>query len=166
MGRYTTLTEEIQRINGMADIKTQPPCGCEKQNQDLITSSSMEESTDQDKYEDVVFLQGDEAEQPLQILHDEGQDAAMEYLKSWHMAGEHMGNDQLSHGAGDQTYEKDGYIMSWNSHIGYIGLQYEMSKMNQPPQRLPETGVAPDLNPGPQYWKEAVELFNKINKII
>ena len=31
--------------------------------------------------------------------------------------------------------------------------------------KLPVTGVAPDLNPDPQHWNEAVDLFNKINKI-
>jgi len=91
----------------------------------------MSESTDQDKYENVVFLQGDEAYQPLEILDTKGKDAAMEYLKQWHYPGEHEGSPELGHGTSDQTYEKDGYIMSWNSQLGYIGLQYDLSQMNE-----------------------------------
>lgn len=36
-----------------------------------------------------------------------------------------MGSNELSSGSNDRTYEKDGYIMSWNTHIPYIGLQYD-----------------------------------------
>lgn len=85
------------------------------------------ESTDQDQFEDVIFLQGDEAEEPLQILHDQGQDAAMEYLKQSHDYGNHMDRNELPHGSSDQTYEKDGYHMSWNDSLGYIGLTYDLN---------------------------------------
>ena len=91
----------------------------------------VEESTDRDKYEDVVFLQGDEAFEPLERLDREGPDAALEYLKQWHNPGQHMGNQELGHGSADSTYEKDGYIMSWNPALEYIGLQYDSSKLNE-----------------------------------
>jgi hypothetical protein len=102
------------------------------------TSVKIAESTDRDKYEDVVFLQGDEAFEPLERLDREGPDAALEYLKQWHYPGEHQGSQELSHGSEDKTYEKDDYIMTWNSRLGYIGLQYDMSKSNEPSD--PETG--------------------------
>ena len=89
------------------------------------------ESTDQDRYEDVVFMQGEEANEPLEILDTQGEDAAMEYLKQWHQPGQHMGSVDLGHGSSDRTYEKDGYIMSWNSQLNYIGLQYEVSGMDE-----------------------------------
>lgn len=87
----------------------------------------MGEATDQDKYEDVIFIQGEEADEPLQILRDQGQDAAMEYLKQWHDSGNHMGRNELPHGTSDQTYEKDGYHMAWNDRLGYIGLTYDLN---------------------------------------
>lgn len=130
MGRYSTLNEDIQRLNSLAGINTTTdPCGCQQPEGDkeIIKSANMGESTDQDKYEDVVFLQGQDAEEPLQILYNDGQDAALEYLKSWHMLGSHMGSPNLGHGSDDKTYDKDGYHMAWNSRIGYIGLQYDLN---------------------------------------
>jgi len=90
----------------------------------------LNESTDRDKYENVVFLQGDEAYEPLERLDREGEDAALEYLKQWHYPGEHEGARELLHGRSDKTYEKDGYTMSWNPNIGYIGLQFDLSQMD------------------------------------
>lgn len=89
-------------------------------------SEPIGESTDQDRYEEVVFMQGEEAEEPLRILDQQGEDAALEYLKQWHDYGNHMGRNEIPVGGADSTYEKDGYIMSWNPYIGYIGLTYDL----------------------------------------
>jgi len=89
------------------------------------------ESTDQDRYEDVVFMQGEEADEPLEILRNQGEDAAMQYLMQWHSPGQHMGSQELGHGSSDQTYEKDGYTMAWNFPLNYIGLQYELSGLDE-----------------------------------
>jgi len=93
------------------------------------------ESTDQDKYEDVVFMQGEEADEALEILNNQGEDAAMQYLMQWHSPGQHMGSAELGHGSSDQTYEKDGYIMAWNTPLNYIGLQYELSGLDEETER-------------------------------
>jgi len=89
------------------------------------------ESTDQDKYEDVVFMQGEEADEALEILRNQGEEAALQYLMQWHDSGNHMGNAELGHGSSDQTFEKDGYIMSWSFPLNYIGLQYESSGLDE-----------------------------------
>jgi ribosomal protein S6 len=78
-----------------------------------------------DRYEQVVFLDGQEATHALNILMEDGQDAAMDYLKQWHYPGEHDGSNELGNGSLDKTYKKDGYIMSWSSSLGYIGLVYD-----------------------------------------
>lgn len=96
-----------------------------------IIQKVIKESTDLDKYEDVVFLQGEEADEALDILNNEGKDAAMDYLIQWHDPGHHMGKNELGIGSSDQTYRRDGYIMSWNSSFGYIGLDYDLSMMNE-----------------------------------
>ncbi len=85
----------------------------------------IDETTDTEKYEEIVFMQGDEAEEPMEILNVEGPEAAMEFLKQWHNPGEHMGSDSLGHGSQDKTFEKDGYIMSWNPYLPYVGLVYD-----------------------------------------
>ena len=86
---------------------------------------TLDEVTDQERYEDVVFLQGDEAEEALSILDNDGEEAALNYLAQWHSPGHGMGRNELPHGSSDETFEKDGYHMSWNSSLGYIGLVYD-----------------------------------------
>jgi hypothetical protein len=86
---------------------------------------NLDEVTDQERYEDVVFLQGDEAEEALNILDNDGKEAALNYLAQWHSPGHGMGRNELPHGNSDETFEKDGYHMSWNSSLGYIGLVYD-----------------------------------------
>lgn len=104
------------------------------------------ESTDTDRYEDVVFMQGEEADEALEILDNKGEDEALRYLKQWHYPGEHMGSDSLGHGGSDRTYEDDGYIMSWNTSLNYIGLQFDTTyqadnNLNEEAMDHPETNV-------------------------
>ncbi len=87
--------------------------------------STMKDSAvkkDDDDYEDVVFLQGDESIEALDILQNEGEDEALEYLKQWHFPGEHPKIEGRGIGSSDKTYEKDGYIMFYNTPLEYIGL--------------------------------------------
>lgn len=93
--------------------------------------TKLKESIKGDKYEDVVFLQGEEAYEPLRILNNDGEDAALNYLKQWHDYGHHMGSDELGHSNSDDVYKKDNYIMSWNNSLNYIGLQYEFEDTNE-----------------------------------
>lgn len=135
MNRYATLAEEVSRYNSMAgSMPTTQTCWRDNQPQpdkEATTPSAMEESIDTDAYEDVVFLQGSEADEALHILENQGQDAALNYLTQWHMLGQHMGSQGAGHGSRDHTYEKDGYIMSWNTDLNYIGLQYKFPEEGQ-----------------------------------
>lgn len=89
------------------------------------------------RYERVVFAQGDDADEPLGILDSDGEDAAIEYLAEWHNPGEHETGDDLSHGSADDNFESDdGYILSWNTGLGYIGLDFDT-----------EFDLEPDDNP-------------------
>ena len=84
------------------------------------------------RYEDVVFIQGEEAEEPLRILDEKGENAALEYLKQWHFPGEHQTRGILPHGESDYTYDVDGYHMAWNPRIGYIGVVFDTEYPNSP----------------------------------
>lgn len=88
----------------------------------------LNEASKGDRYERVIFLDGEEADEAFEILNNQGKDAALEYLKQWHDYGNHMGSDSLGTGTSDRTYEKDGYIMGWNEPLGYIGLDYEFGE--------------------------------------
>ena len=85
----------------------------------------IDEVTDTERYERVVFMQGEEANEPMDILNNEGKDAAMKHLKQWHYPGEGEGSNETGIGTQDRTYEKDGYTMFWNPYLPYIGLVYD-----------------------------------------
>ena len=76
-------------------------------------------------YEQVVFMQDHEAEEALRILDEQGEYAAVKYLAQWHFPGEHMTSEEPSRGAADDYFEDDhGYVLTWNTGLGYIGLEY------------------------------------------
>lgn len=97
------------------------------------------------RYERVIFAQTDDADEPLSILDNDGEDAAIEYLSEWHNPGEHETADDLSAGSSDRTFESDdGYILSWNQGLRYIGLEFDT-----------EFDLEPDDNPcAPEYHNE------------
>lgn len=74
------------------------------------------------KYRSIVFAQGDDATEPLGILEDKGELAAIKYLLQWDY-GEGDIEDKPHHGTADHIKKWKGYILSWNTHIGYIGLE-------------------------------------------
>lgn len=85
-----------------------------------------------DRYEQIVFMQGHEADEAMDILNNDGEEAAMEYLKQWHYPGEHDGSDTTGKGTMDKTFEKDGYTMMWNPYLPYIGLVYDTEYQAEP----------------------------------
>jgi hypothetical protein len=79
------------------------------------------------KYEDIFFAQNSEdTDEVFEILDDEGEDAAIEYLQQWHYPGEHRVLDESPQGSADTVYEKDGYTLAYNRGLGYIGLVFEV----------------------------------------
>ena len=74
----------------------------------------------------IVFVQGDEAIQPLSILDTDGTEAAIEYLAQWHYPGDHDTGDEPAAGSTDDVFETDdGFILTWNIRLGYIGLEHK-----------------------------------------
>jgi len=92
--------------------------------EDMINEFFGEDPKDQ--YENIVFLQGSEADEALDILTNEGKDEAMEFLKQWHYPGEHELMNGEGHGSSDSIYKKDDYVMAYNTPMGYIGLQHKV----------------------------------------
>jgi len=90
-----------------------------------MNEQNKHESDPKDRYEEVIFFQNSQAYRPLKILSDKGSVAALEFLKQWHYPGEHMCRDNVGAGTADVIFKADGYIMSYNEPLGYIGLVYD-----------------------------------------
>lgn len=76
-------------------------------------------------WQGVVFMQGDDADAPLDLLWEEGTDAAFEHLLQWDY--EREGDvRQAPWGRGDhlQEFERHGetFALTWNDGLHYIGL--------------------------------------------
>lgn len=99
-------------------------------------ASYLKEGMDNDRYEQVVFLQDHEADYALNILMQDGEDEAMDYLMQWHQSGNHETSEDAGFGSSDKTYERDGYTMAWNPSLGYISLVHDLnSSMDEDSQR-------------------------------
>lgn len=80
-------------------------------------------------YHEIVFMQGEDATEPLRLLDDEGADEAIKYLAQWDYGGEneHSPKTERPWGDADRVYHTpapDGqtYFLTWNTGLGYIGL--------------------------------------------
>lgn len=74
-------------------------------------------------YRSIVFAQGDDAVEPLRILED-GPDAAIEYLAQWESEPRAFSEKSFA-GSRDSVYRKGNLVLSWNTRLGYIGLERE-----------------------------------------
>lgn len=74
-------------------------------------------------YEHIVFAQGEDADEPLRILDEQGEEAAIEYLLQWDDGECAEVSDASSAGSSDDTFEVDDLILTYNRRLGYIGLE-------------------------------------------
>ena len=70
----------------------------------------------------IVFMQGEKADEPLGILNEKGQDAAIKYLAQWDQGEYYNLTDFLNAGSNDTIYEDENYILVYNNTLNYIGL--------------------------------------------
>lgn len=85
------------------------------------------------RYERVIFAEDytEAGKEAFEILDADGPDEVISFLSEWHYPGEHDSADELGHGTADETYydENSGYWLSWNTGLGYIGLEYDTEFM-------------------------------------
>lgn len=74
--------------------------------------------------ERIIFLQGEEANEALDIYREQGLDAVFEYLSQWHYPGEHETANEFSAGLSDRVFNQDEYRLTVNANLNYIGLEY------------------------------------------
>ena len=77
--------------------------------------------------ENIVFLQGQDADEAMQIYYDEGIDALFKFLEQWHYPGEHEIRSDLGAGGEDSTYNIDNYVLTVNTRLNYCGLEYVLN---------------------------------------
>ena len=77
-------------------------------------------------FQRIVFMQGEDAQEALDILDNDGTDAAIEYLAQWDMEPGEI-EDESAAGTDDDVYQSDdGYILTYNTRLGYIGLERQV----------------------------------------
>lgn len=75
-------------------------------------------------YQRIVFMQNEEAEEALAILDDQGEEAAIDHLAQWDNGDEGEEFPETAAGSSDDVHEtEDGYILTYNRRLGYIGLE-------------------------------------------
>jgi hypothetical protein len=77
------------------------------------------------KYRHIMFLQDDDARFALDILNNEGLEAAIDYLSEWD-----TGDGDISGatwGSSDTVYRQGRHVLSCNRRLGYISLCYIVS---------------------------------------
>lgn len=85
------------------------------------------------RWVNVVFLQGAEADEVLELIDVEGVQAGIAHLAQWDFGDETTGAavvngevyDQLPAGQWDRSFEADGYVLTYNPQMGYVGLVRE-----------------------------------------
>lgn len=79
-------------------------------------------------YANIVFLQGDEADELIEEVINGNHAEVMEHLKQWDMGGDSECDvcKESPWGKQDATYTVGKYTLSWNRQMGYIGLCREL----------------------------------------
>jgi hypothetical protein len=73
-------------------------------------------------YQNIVFMEGSDADMPFHILDNESEEAVISYLAQWDM-GEGEVTRHKPWGSGDRVYHgSDNYVLSYSHGLGYIGL--------------------------------------------
>lgn len=76
------------------------------------------------KYDRIVFLEGNRASAALDELAAHGEESAIDYLSQYDNSDGGDIHDEPASGLSDSVYESDdGYRLSYNTGLGYIGLE-------------------------------------------
>lgn len=76
-------------------------------------------------YRHIVFMQGEEAYEVLDLLHEEGVEACIDHLAEWDN-GDGEVSENPPWGTRDELqYGRDGYVLSYNTYVGSVSLTCE-----------------------------------------
>ena len=75
------------------------------------------------RYEEIIFLQGDDANDCLDVLNEVGNEKTIDYILTQYDNGkDNYKTDKLPAGSSDDIYETGNYILNYNIPLNYIGL--------------------------------------------
>lgn len=75
--------------------------------------------------ENILFLQEHEAEAALALYAERGSAAVIAHLSQWHQPGNHDTGQVADAHHLEERHIQDGYVLTVNSSVGYIGLQFD-----------------------------------------
>jgi hypothetical protein len=77
------------------------------------------------KFQRIVFMQGQDADEAMEIYENEGTSGLLTYLLQWHYPNEYYEtSNELAAGTSDRVVKINDYVLTINSRIGYCGLEY------------------------------------------
>jgi hypothetical protein len=73
----------------------------------------------------IIFLQGEEANEALDIYKNRGCEGALQYLDQWYEGNinHYEQFNESAAGTSDRVYEISDYLLSVNTSLNYIGLE-------------------------------------------
>ncbi len=75
------------------------------------------------KYECIIFIQGDGAEEVMDIIEEHGEEAGMNYLSEYDYGeGEIEELPEPPWGRADEQYWDNDYVMTYNYGLSYVSL--------------------------------------------
>jgi hypothetical protein len=81
-------------------------------------------------FERVYFSQGETAEPFFEVLDKQGPEHLLRSLAAtFHDSGHHETAAEQFHGADDDVFEKDDYLLWWNTGSSYVGLHYRVADL-------------------------------------
>lgn len=72
-------------------------------------------------YQNIVFMQGDEAISVLDMIENQSEQDALEYLLQWDY-GDGLEEENQPWGESDKLFLHDNLVLSWNTGIPYVSL--------------------------------------------
>lgn len=78
----------------------------------------------------IVFIQGHEANKPISILNNYGEEKAIKYLTQWDFGEYHQVTENYLKeiGDSDEVYETAAHILTYNLRLNYVGLYKKLSQ--------------------------------------
>lgn len=129
--------------------------------------ASMQKQAPEYEYENLFFAQGDDAVEYLNIIDEKGPDALIGYLNdagALTVGGGDKSNKSF-HSVNDNVKEfKDGWIVSWNENIPYVGIEFK-KELNKNTQGANKMQFSKRSQLSPEQMQEREQKIKDLNEM-